>query len=278
LNRRLTGLLTAMALMAACDLTPTGELSPREATAPTPPDGLVVGVAVVARTPSTDWATANTVDSYLSFSHQSAAAGELTLARNLWPSRLPPLETYEGAENGLGMSYRPFAIKLRAGRGDIRSFEYRLYGIKGRQEWRMVTRRYKDASGNWKTTSDLKLETFDETYPIVSTFYVPDATFDVMPGKVVYIGRIGMFVHIEQRPGTGPRSCAQSIQKLFLWHDRPCVVREPFIASEPATDLAMIRQRFPGLTGIDIEVRPLAVAPGSWQSLTEVAQPYGAGF
>ena len=39
-----------------------------------------------------------------------------------------------------------------------------------------------------------------------------------------------------------------------------------------ATDLAMIRQHFPNLAGVEIEIRPLEVAPGSWQTLPEAAR------
>lgn len=55
------------------------------------------------------------------------------------------------------------------------------------------------------------------------------------------------------------------------------MARAPFMENREAADLAMIRQYFPKLAGVEIEVRPLEVAPGSWQNLSEAARPYASG-
>src|SRR5215217_5407907 len=83
------GCVAAMALaLTACSMTPPGELSTREAVAPVPPDGLIVGVVVVVRTPSVDWSMARFPVS-LKYDHQSGASGELLLGREMHPPYTP---------------------------------------------------------------------------------------------------------------------------------------------------------------------------------------------
>ena len=256
--------------LAACGPTPWGELSPGEASPQAPPDGVVVGVAVVARTPTAGWETANAMDVYLTFD-QGGKSRELTLTRGrITPTFL--LATYDVVENGFTMSYRPFAIKLKPGRGEFRAFENRRLESKSRRESRLVSTLYKDGNGNWQTKWETKDETVTDSYHVVSSAAVPPATFDVEPGKVVYIGRVGMLLNIDL-PACPPRGSPPAASS----HVVQCLVRETFFESQPDADLAMIRQRFPRLAGVAIEVQPLQTAPGSWQTFSEAARPYMAG-
>ena len=252
--------------LTACSMTPPGELSSWEVAAPTPPDGLIVGIVAVARTQSVDWTWARFPVS-LKYDHQSGASGELLLGRQMKPP-FPPLEVYEGVENGLAVSYRPFAMKLRPGRGVFHSFEHVRFENTSRQEVRQVPTRYLDNSGKWQSRWEWKTETVTDSNPIVSVASVPAATFDVEPGKVLYIGRVGMLLD---------RSCSTSSASAIHSNAAPCFVREPFIESEPTADLAMIRRYFSKLAGVEIEVRPLQTASGSWKTLSEAARPYAAG-
>jgi len=131
---------------------------------------------------------------------------------------------------------------------------------------------WKDGNGNWQTKWETKDETVTDSYHVVSSAAVPPATFDVEPGKVVYIGRVGMLLNIDL-PACPPRGSPPAASS----HVVQCLVRETFFESQPDADLAMIRQRFPRLAGVAIEVQPLQTAPGSWQTFSEAARPYMAG-
>ena len=203
----------------------------------------------------------------LKYDHQSGASGELLLGREMHPP-YTPLEVYEAVENGLATSYRPFAMKLKPGRGEFRSFEHVRFETRSRQESRLVSTLYKDSNGNWQTKWETKTETIIDVDRIASVASVPAATFDVEPGKVRYIGRVGMLLD---------RSCSTRTASAIHSNAAPCFVREPFIESEPAADVAMIRRYFPKLAGVEVEVRPIQTAPGSWKTLSEAAQPYAAG-
>lgn len=252
--------------LTACSITPTGELGPREAAAPAPPDGLIVGVVVVARTPSVDWDMVRFPVS-LKYDHQSGASGELLLGREMQPP-LPPLEVYAAVENGLALSYRPFAMRLTGGRGEFRSFEHVRFETRSRQVTELESATYKDKNGKWQTKWESKTKTVVDSDRIASVASMPAATFDVEPGKVLYVGRVGMLLD---------RSCSTRTASAIHSNAAPCFVREPFIESEPAADLVMIRQHFPRLVGVEIEVRPIQTTPGSWKTLSEAARPYAAG-
>ena len=99
---------------------------------------------------------------------------------------------------------------------------------------------------------------------------LPATSFEVAAGKVRYIGRVGMVVHAE-RPFEA--SCVFGRrEEISFFSASYCLVRAPFMENREATDLAMIRQHFPNLAGVEIEIRPLEVAPGSWQTLPEAAR------
>ena len=242
-------LMSVAALAVAACGTPWDELGPRGAEAPTPPDGVIVGVAVVAQTPGTPWEATTVADIYFTYD-QGGIAGQLQLTR----SRFPPyagLDVQEAVESGLAVSYRPFALKLKAGHGEFRTLTEKRVGLADRQATRWVPVRYRDDSGNQRTIMSMKAVTAIETYPIVSTAALPPASFDVEPGKVVYIGRVGMLL------GGGRQ--------------------EAIVGSDPSTDLTMIRERFPRLAGVEILVRPVRIAPGNWPTLAEAARSHAAG-
>ena len=114
--------------------------------------------------------------------------------------------------------------------------------------------------------------TVTDYIPAINATKLPLTKFDVAAGKVLYIGRVGMVV--DGRPiGTGPSSCQSGApETISLFKPAHCVARAPFMENREAADLAMIRQYFPKLAGVEIEVRPLEVAPGSWQNLSEAAR------
>jgi hypothetical protein len=58
---------------------------------------------------------------------------------------------------------------------------------------------------------------------------MPAATFNVEPGRVLYLGRVGMLLD---------RSCSVTTSSAIHSRAAPCFVREPFLESEPAADLA----------------------------------------
>jgi hypothetical protein len=66
-----------------------------------------------------------------------------------------------------------------------------------------------------------------------------------------------MLLHVTCLRGTPP------VPSALQGHVVPCLVREPFLESQPAADLPMIRQYFPKLAGVEIEVRPVRPASGS---------------
>jgi hypothetical protein len=84
---------------------------------------------------------------------------------------------------------------------------------------------------------------------------VPAATFEVSPGKVRYVGRLGMILH--RAPPTAPtyQDCGrpEPVGEKQYW----CFTRELFADGAPEADLATIRQRFPKLAELEIEVRPV---------------------
>jgi hypothetical protein len=119
-----------------------------------------------------------------------------------------------------------------------------------------------------------KAVTVSESYIADSTSPVPEARFEVEAGKVRYIGRIGMVVRGHAGSflaGAKGEPCAGRWERVVAkWL---CIVgRESFLASAPAADLAMIRERYPNLAGVDIDIRPLDVRPGSWPDLAAAAR------
>jgi hypothetical protein len=259
--------------VTACGEPLQGELSPKYAAAPKWPYGLVVGVATVARTPSTPPLATRTIDIYLTYHQQNGPAGELILAvRNF---RRP--EVYEGVEDGLPVAYRPFVLKLPAGRDEFFSFATRRIVTKDRQEQQYVSESYRDNQGKWQSRSVLKTVTVTDYIPVVSSSPLPSTTFEVVPGKVHYIGRVGALIHADRQIGPGQPACPfGGLEDIAAPMPRHCVAREPFLEIKPEADLAMIRQHFPKLADVDIEIRPVETTAGSWQTLPDAARRYGA--
>ena len=76
----------AMMLAATACGTPPGELSPKEAAVPAPPEGVIVGIAVAGRTPPTDSSYLTREHSaYLTYRHQADKSGELLIVRETFP-------------------------------------------------------------------------------------------------------------------------------------------------------------------------------------------------
>jgi hypothetical protein len=272
--RRTSMCLAAIALAVTACAPVYGERTPRSASVPEPPFGLIVGVAAVARTPGTPPAAATSIDAYLAYKQPHGVSGELLLATSADFQRADP---YQGIENGLTVAYRPFALKLPAVRSELVSFDTRWLVPTQRQELQFFEERYKDQQGNWRTRSDSKWVTVTDYIPFVNATTLPATGFDIAAGKVRYIGRVGMVVH-SQPVGSGPSSCQSGTpENISLFKPAHCVARAPFMENGEAADLAMIRQYFPKLAGVEIEVRPLEVAPGSWQTLPEAARRFGAG-
>jgi hypothetical protein len=270
----------AMALaVAACSATPQerpSELDPTEAAAPAPPDGMIVGVAVVGRTPSTDagWMTRGK-DVYLRYWHRAGTFGELLMVRE--SSTLEG--TVAATENGMSVIYRPFAMRVPAGEGQFVLFGNRRTIPRTGETRGLVTSSHQDRKGHWHTRSEWITSTIDAPMKLTSASDVPPATFEVAPGKVRYIGRLGMLVHVTSPSGPQSRHCAVGqLEQFSSKHKQElCVDRELVVGSAPEADLAMIRRRFPNLAGAEIEIRPVQFGSGGWQDFGQAARRYGAG-
>jgi hypothetical protein len=264
---RLSWACVAVMVLAVTSCAPVhGELTPRQTTVPAAPFGLVVGVVAVARTPGTPPSAAGAVNVYMAYKQSDGVPGELELAT---ASGSRGRGVFHGVEDGLTVSYRPFVLKLPAGRSEFVSFATRRVKSEDRREEKLVSESYKDQQGKWHTTSEAKTVTVTDYIAIVSGKDLPANRFEVAAGKVRYVGRVGMVVHAD-RPGT----CEFGILEPF---SDQCVARKPFMENEEAADLTMIRRHFPNLAGVEIESRPLEVAPGSWQTLRDAARQYGGG-
>jgi hypothetical protein len=104
---------------------------------------------------------------------------------------------------------------------------------------------------------------------------VPAATFEVAPGKVRYVGRLGMILHAARPTGPTYQDCGriEQVSEKQYW----CYTRELFADSAPEADLAMIRQRFPKLAEAEIEVRPVRFGSAGWQDFAQAAARFGGG-
>ena len=263
--------------VAACSATlqePPSELDPAEAAVPAPPDGMIVGVAVVGRTPSTDarWLTRGK-DVYLRYWHRAGTFGELLMVRES--------SSLDGAvaaiDSGMPVIYRPFAMRVPAGEGQFVAFGNRRTIPRTGETTGLVTSSHQDRKGRWHTRSERVTTTIDAPMRLTSASDVSPATFDVAPGKVRYIGRLGMIVHVTSP--SGPQDCAiGQLEQFSSKHKQElCVARELFVDSVPDADLAMIRRRFPNLAGAEIEIRPVQFGSGGWQDFAQAARRYGAG-
>lgn len=272
--------VSAMALaVAACSAAPhepPSELDAAEAAVPAPPYGMIVGVAVVGRTPSTDdrWATRGK-DVYLRYWHRAGTFGELLMVRES--------STHDGTvvatENGIPVLYRPFAMRVPAGEGQFVVFGNRRTIPRTGETRGLVTSSYQDRKGHWHTRSEMVTTTIDAPMRLTSASDISPATFEVAPGKVRYIGRLGMIVHVTSPSGPQGQDCAiGQLEPFSSKHKQElCVARELFVGSAPDADLAMIRKRFPNLPGSEIEIRPLQFGAGSWPDFAQAAGRLGAG-
>ncbi len=279
--RWLPFLVTAMALATvACSALPQeppSELEPTEAAVPAPPDGLIVGVAVVGRTPSTDavWMTRGK-DVYLRYWHRAGTFGELLMVRE--SSTLDG--TTAATENGLPVIYRPFAMRVPAGEGQFVLFGNRRTIPRTGETTGLVTSSHQDRKGHWHTRSEWITTTIDAPMRLTSASEVSPATFQVAPGKVRYIGRLGVLVHVTSPSGPRTQDCAiGQLEPFSSKHKQElCVARELFVGSAPDADLAMIRRQFPKLAGVEIEIRPVQFGSGRWPDFTQAGGRVGGGL
>ena len=208
----------------------------------------------------------------MTYRQPPGVSGELLLASR---SVFRNLEVYQAVEDGLVVAYRPFALRLPAGSTKLVSFDTRWLEIRPKQETRWREESYTDHQGNRRTRIKTETVTVQDHVPVGKAANLPANGFEVAVGKVRYIGRVGMVVHAE-RPLEAPCVLGRR-EELTLFSPSYCLVRAPFMENREVTDLAMIRQHFPGLAGVEIEVRPLQTAPGSWQTLSEAVRAYAAG-
>ena len=263
----------AMMLAATACGTPPGELSPKEAAVPAPPEGMIVGVVVTGRTPSTASSyITNGHDAHLAYRQDAGTGGQLLLVREYYP--LPG--TFAATERGMPMIYRPFAMRMPAGQREFVNFGSERTVSQSRVEQKSVLVFYKDHNGQVQSKYDWKLVTVYDQFTVADSLPVPRATFEVAPGKVRYIGRLGMIVHAGRPPSA--QGCAIGRPERVGVTDKRCFVREFFADSAPETDLAMIRQRFPKLAGTEIEIRPIQFGAGDWQDFAQAAGRIGGGL
>lgn len=257
--------VSAIVLAVAACGTPRGELSPDEAAVPAPPEGVIVGVVVTGRTASTASSyITNDNQSYLAYRQDAGAGdGKLLLVREYYP--LPGAFTV--TESGLPMIYRPFAMRMPAGKREFAAFRSERTVSESRVEQKSVPVFYKDHNGQVQSKYEWKLVTVYDQFTVTNALPVPRAAFEVEPGKVRYVGRLGMIVQAAGSPSA--QGCTIGRPERVGVTDKRCFVREFFTGSAPEVDLAMIRQRFPKLAGADIEIRPIA---GDWQDFPQAAQ------
>lgn len=261
--------------VAACGSLLPDELDPAEAAVPAPPDGMIVGVAMVGRTPPTDglWVTKGK-DVYLRYWHRAGTFGELLMVRET-----RPLEgTVAATENGMPVVYRPFAMRVPAGEGQFVIFGNRRTIPRTGETRGLVTSSHQDRKGHWHTRSEWITTTIDAPMKLTSASDVPPATFEVAPGKVRYIGRLGMLMHVTGPSGPQAKDCAIGQLEQVSSKRELCVARELFVGSAPEVDLAMIRRRFPNLAGAEIEIRQVQFGSSSWQDFAQAARRFGGGL
>jgi hypothetical protein len=173
------------------------------------------------------------------------------------------LDSVATVEDGMPVRLRTFALRLPRGEGQLRTLAIGKGELKARQGVYMT--------GHW----DLRERPYLDPSTIITDVPLPTATFAVEAGKVTYIGRLGVLFHSVDY---GPRLSIDGLPCSRLQRDRSvagraiCVAREPFIGNDPATDLPLIRRSYRKLAGVEIDVRPLKIAPGSWRSLPEAAR------
>lgn len=227
--------------------------------APAPPKGLVVGVIVIAETasspPDLGPGAANTS---LRFGSPGGPGGELIVARGAADPRT--LDTVASVEEGMPVRLRPFSLQLPPGERQIRALAISKGELRVRQEPYMA--------GHW----EWRERTRYDSATAISEVPLAPATFEVEPAKVTYIGRLGvLFDSVDHgwRPSMEALPCSRWQRERSAGGRAICVAREPFIGSDPGADLALIRQHYPRLAGLEIDVRPVKAPNGGWRSLAE---------
>lgn len=257
--------VVAAALLAqACAFTPaapTGELSPQNASAPGPRDGIVVGIVVIDDDGRAPRGYGFSQETGLSFRAPDGIPQRLHL--------VPAHGDASVSEGGLPLKARPFAVLLPAGRAEFESLEVHV-----RKRERVGAETVSVCN---YFVSPPKCERKEQDVYRVEDFWaqskvLPPATFEVRPGRVAYIGRIGLSRRTIAYSSERERDAACRPVGRAKWQNAwVCHFEQVFVGSDDA-DLALIRARYPGLGSLDIEKQPLQFQPGSWRSFTEVRQ------
>lgn len=247
-------MLVAVSVMACAQRGDNAEIQPSDAVALSASEGIVVGVAVIAETPSGPVGWGQRSDD-LSF--ELYASGFHSLPITYFAALLP-----DRVEQGAKVQLRPFAYRLPA--GDAKFYALRVNKI-GLQQTGETTSFYNAITK--------RSETAYRTEPVDRSVNerLPEATFSVAAGKVTYIGRIGVLFHVTgygMRLAERDNACFPDERRgtrLYLY----CVQRDVFLGNAPQADLPLIRQAFPNLPNQEVEVQPLKVDSGSWRRLPE---------
>lgn len=259
MGSRVWPLSVAVALVAVsiagCARSDKAEIRAGDALSLSGSEGIIVGVMTVAETPGSRVGVGpRSDDLYLGFGHSGLHELSLTLGA----------QTPERIEQGVRVNLRPFAYRLPAGEGAFTSLKVRRVEEKTTSEFKYV---YSIASqrSEWREVSN--------TQYIDRSVHeqLPPAQFTVAPGRVTYIGRIGVLFHVTSygmQASERDKACAPRWRSGGLLGAH-CIVRELYLDSVPDIDLPLIRKAFGNLPAQAIDVRPLTAMPGSWLTLPE---------
>jgi hypothetical protein len=249
-----------MLAVGGCAARLPNEPGPNRTVPPAPPYGLLVGVVAVVQTPTSPAGTYTASYMSMGFRKANGKPSELTLvARNTWGDG-EDLLGIPMVEDGTPVVLRPFALRLEGGGG-----EFVAFNISRDRPAQRLTIDWKTHHPTGQRIMDARMVDSTESYLDPSP--MAPASFDVGPGKVRYVGRIGAVV--DGSPG-GCTPIGFSMTRL-------CIQGAAFIGWAPDVDLPLIRQRFPNLAGVEIERQRLAMPSGSWPTLVEAMQRFRKG-
>lgn len=216
-------------------------------------EGIVVGVTALAYTPQPGKLDLGPPGSAVAvlIRHDNGTARQLAIG----PRQASDL-TQEDVRT---LSYlRPFAVRLPAGRVSFDTLTWQDHQALGATT-------YSASSGFQRPTA------------LVSVLARHDggASFDVRPGQVTYVGRIGYVSNVAPFAETHGKSVCLGVV------GDSCVVRELFLDNAPDHDIPIIKQRIPALASRSIAVSP-ARSGGEmlrrWPRPIQVPAPPGNTF
>ena len=246
--------------VGACGRDDKAEIRSRDALALAPNEGVIVGVMVVAETPETPPDTGvGSDDLYLTFLHTNRLdPHELPLRRPGWTSSRP--------EQGAMVYVKPFAFRLEAGSGRFSAIRVHRSELKTTYQRQNV---YDMIGKRWEWRDVPSSESIDHSI----NQFLSAAGFTVTPGRVTYIGRVGVLFHVTTygTPAERDKACLPHYRHEALRGPR-CILWQLLVGDEPDADLPSIRQAFPNLPAGAIELRPLTVEGRSWMLLPQALQ------